>query len=237
MASDLNNCGGCNRVCSTTAVNATGLSCSLGSCDYTACATNFQDCDSNRTNGCESNRLSDSAHCGNCATVCPTGQSCQNGACMLGCTPSGTRQPFTAISNVTTTSTGCTTYVGNPCTSGSTIFSPGNTRVFSAYGQGLTCGAATSACISRVGINTYDLSANCQGGWDVLCDGTSVGTINTIGRGCTGNTMTNSCSITFSPRTCTTIRFVASNVGPTPGGCCVSGAGSPDSAISAVSAW
>jgi hypothetical protein len=83
---DINNCGACGTVCnSAKVVDATGLYCSSGSCNYTACATwntvnsatsppvpnvlPYLDCDGNRANGCESNPQQD-ATCGGCGLNC-----------------------------------------------------------------------------------------------------------------------------------------------------------------------
>ena len=53
LRTDPLHCGTCTTVCSTQVKNATGISCSTGTCNYTACAANHDDCDTNRANGCE----------------------------------------------------------------------------------------------------------------------------------------------------------------------------------------
>jgi hypothetical protein len=86
-----------------------------------------------------------------------------------------------------------------------------------------------------VGITTYTSTTVCQGTWDVTCDGVLVGQINTNGRACTGQAMTNGCSTTFTARLCSTIRLTAVADGNVVAGCC--GGAQPDSMIVGVSAW
>jgi len=74
-------CGSCGNVCNV--ANAVAR-CSGTTCDYSSCNANFQDCDGNRANGCESNKLGDANNCGGCGMRCPTGQGCSNGACVPG---------------------------------------------------------------------------------------------------------------------------------------------------------
>ena len=96
------------------------------------------------------------------------------------------------------------------------------------------CGGVT-ACVGHVGIGTYTGSTTvCQGAWDVYCNNTKVGTINTVGKTCGGTAMTNGCSIAFTPASCSTIKLVAS-AGNGGLGCC--GGAMPDSMVVAVSAW
>ncbi len=80
---------------------------------------------------------------------------------------------------------------------------------YQAVGQYFICGG-TTACIGHVGINTYSSSTVCQGVFDVYCDSTNVGTINTVGKTCIGTPMTNGCSISFAPVTCSSIKLKAS---------------------------
>ncbi len=49
--------------CNTQVQNASGITCSTGDCNYTACDPGFADCDADRTNGCEVD-LTDPATCG-----------------------------------------------------------------------------------------------------------------------------------------------------------------------------
>ena len=51
----------------------------------TMCETNFLDCDKDKSNGCEVDRLTDPSHCGTCSTVCSPEQKCVKGSCVLGC--------------------------------------------------------------------------------------------------------------------------------------------------------
>ncbi|HOX42210.1 MAG TPA: putative metal-binding motif-containing protein [Myxococcota bacterium] len=82
------NCG--NRVnCSATVLNATGVSCASGTCDYESCNAGYGDCDLNRANGCEVD-LNAPATCGltcagrvNCTTSVQhaSGITCTTGVC------------------------------------------------------------------------------------------------------------------------------------------------------------
>lgn len=55
-------------------------------CLYT-CASDYGNCDYDQLNGCESDLNSDASHCGNCTTICGTGQACSSGECVF---PPGT---------------------------------------------------------------------------------------------------------------------------------------------------
>jgi hypothetical protein len=74
-------CGTCaSQVnCTTALANASGATCSMGACNYAACASNASDCDGNRANGCE--RLNTSASCGCMALSCAPGTMCVSGLC------------------------------------------------------------------------------------------------------------------------------------------------------------
>ncbi len=50
---DATKCGSCTTNCNTLVANATGIVCNGGTCNYTACAAEHDDCDTVRTNGCE----------------------------------------------------------------------------------------------------------------------------------------------------------------------------------------
>jgi hypothetical protein len=75
----IDSCGACGVPC--TPANVLMAECPGGHCGYTGCATDFLDCDSNTMNGCETDRLTDEAHCGACNMPCDPGETCTNGAC------------------------------------------------------------------------------------------------------------------------------------------------------------
>jgi hypothetical protein len=85
-ATSANNCGGCGTTCSTAAgAHVTANTCSGSSC-HPQCATNFDDCDNSRTNGCEKDVSADKNNCGGCGVVCGTthaagGTACSTGSC------------------------------------------------------------------------------------------------------------------------------------------------------------
>ena len=58
-----------------------------------------------------------------------------------------------------------------------------NGQSFINANENVVCGG-TTACVSHIGITTYELSANCQGAFDVYCDAAKVGTIDTTGKAC-----------------------------------------------------
>ena len=151
---------------------------------------------------------------------------------MKGCTPTGQRQTFNTLAS--NTSTGC--WEGNPCSVDTYSWSATNGANFQATGQNVVCSGAT-ACVGHVGINTYSGSTSiCQGAWDVYCDMTKVGTIDTTNKSCSGSAMSNGCSTTFTPAMCSSIELVLS-AGSGVVGCCLSSGNPPDAMLTAVSAW
>jgi len=79
LTSDPGNCGACGAVCALAQVTA--ATCASGACGVELCATNFADCDSVATNGCEVDTRGTAAHCGGCGRACPSLQSCIAGGC------------------------------------------------------------------------------------------------------------------------------------------------------------
>ncbi len=76
---DEQNCGGCGIQC---AQPHTTASCVAGQCAIQSCEAPWADCDSNGTNGCETDTSSSSDHCGSCTTVCrPPDPNCCSGVC------------------------------------------------------------------------------------------------------------------------------------------------------------
>jgi hypothetical protein len=63
------NCGVCGSPCSP--ANASGATCTTGTCNYSSCYSGYGDCDGNRPNGCERNLNSTTT----CGTSCP-GTNC-----------------------------------------------------------------------------------------------------------------------------------------------------------------
>lgn len=144
------------------------------------------------------------------------------------CAPTGVRAPF----NTQVSSDAANCFTDNPCADDTYVWASPFGAMFSAVGQQVTCGGAPT-CVANVGVATYESVGNCQGVWDVYCDGAHLGVLSTVNQACAGTAMTNGCNISFSPRVCSQIRLEAQSGGP--GACC--GTGTPDSAIVAVSAW
>lgn len=78
------NCGACGINCAARVLNVTTRMCTVGVCGYTFCNSGFQDCDDDRSNGCES-AFTSVAHCGACGNACGLGESCNAaGDCTCG---------------------------------------------------------------------------------------------------------------------------------------------------------
>jgi hypothetical protein len=77
----LSDCGQCDLPCAP--ANVSGPSCASGDCGYAACSGTYQSCDGNSANGCESDWLTDSGHCGSCSISCGVGETCVQGACLV----------------------------------------------------------------------------------------------------------------------------------------------------------
>ena len=78
VQTDPNHCGSCPNVCNPAHVETT--ECKSGSCDYTTCSTGYDDCDSNRTNGCETT-LGTDQNCLSCGDQCTGGKHCKSNGC------------------------------------------------------------------------------------------------------------------------------------------------------------
>jgi len=86
---NLQNCGGCGRVCPARA-NAS-LFCSAGACGFT-CNAGFADCDGNAANGCEVDTRSNTGNCGRCGNACSSANAssvCSAGVCGIGACNAG----------------------------------------------------------------------------------------------------------------------------------------------------
>ncbi|MBK8259177.1 MAG: DNRLRE domain-containing protein [Polyangiaceae bacterium] len=83
----LTDCGSCGSVCNL--ANASE-SCQTGKCQIAACDQNFANCDLVPQNGCETNLLTTTDHCGACGNKCVAingTNSCVNSACAPQCAP------------------------------------------------------------------------------------------------------------------------------------------------------
>jgi hypothetical protein len=84
-SADVQRCGACNTDCTVHVAHATGISCANSACGYTACASGFNDCNADHTDGCESDPQTDPAHCGDCETSCtPAVQNVMTVECKAG---------------------------------------------------------------------------------------------------------------------------------------------------------
>jgi cysteine-rich repeat protein len=155
---------------------------------------------------------------------------CANDCTSNQCVPSGARAPLNTIGN--DTASGC--WNGNPCTYDTYQWSSSHGQNFQNFAQGITCSGAKT-CVENVGVTTYQSTTVCQGIFDVLCDNVKVGTIDTVGKTCTGSAMNNACRVTFPARECAQVRLVAVNDNNNVTSCC--GGNNPDSMLTSVSAW
>jgi hypothetical protein len=119
---DDNNCGVCDRVCDESPsahVTATGNNCDTGVCEP-ACASGYDNCDSEPWDGCETNINTSSTHCGGCNITCGGNQtnvataSCNgSGVCTVTCNggmcpnTSDAERPCTAPLGTTSNCTSC----------------------------------------------------------------------------------------------------------------------------------
>ena len=78
---DLQNCGGCARLCHAMGHDALTATCVAGRCEL-ACREDGigdQDCDGDPDNGCETKTFTDTQNCGGCGIVC---NFCYNAFCL-----------------------------------------------------------------------------------------------------------------------------------------------------------
>jgi len=112
-------CGGCagaggqNCNAAIGSQNVTGVTCSAGDCEVSACSSaNRQSCDDDFSTGCETNTNTDLQHCGDCDTPCANKTSattsCSGGNCSWMCL-SGSKDTNGDLNNAT--SNGCESYI------------------------------------------------------------------------------------------------------------------------------
>jgi hypothetical protein len=74
----LTDCGACGTACSLPNASAT---CDTGTCEVDTCDDGFEDCNGDRTDGCEIDTETDPRNCGACGTTCAG--ACTPGGCVL----------------------------------------------------------------------------------------------------------------------------------------------------------
>lgn len=84
-SNDADNCGGCGLGCDYP--HATGF-CQASDCAFGDCSDGWGSCDSDLSDGCETNLSTTAAHCGDCGDSCSTNHgtpTCDAGECTIGC--------------------------------------------------------------------------------------------------------------------------------------------------------
>ncbi len=116
LKTDTANCGTCGNKC--VEPNATA-SCAAGACAVGTCDANYEDCNSDPVDGCESKTDADPQHCGSCSNSCAQNETCTAGACKTNTCPSGTAEcdgnPGTVCEADLTKVPNCG-FCGNTCT-------------------------------------------------------------------------------------------------------------------------
>ena len=99
IATDVNNCGACGKVCPQGQICANGgctcpncnlphamSACVNNVCTLLACVPGYGDCDAQVGNGCEVDLNQDVNNCSKCGMACGGGMTCNTGACkMISC--------------------------------------------------------------------------------------------------------------------------------------------------------
>ena len=155
LGDDIHNCGACGLNC-VAAANSVSATCTGGVCGTGMCEANFGDCDLDPSNGCESNLLTDSQHCNDCATDCNTF------ACMGGVCPTvGYSAEFTqGVSGTAQQCTDWTTFRATIPASGITGVALTGTLDL----DGIVCNNAFSSQLIGNGIRTgVDVFRSCNG--------------------------------------------------------------------------
>ncbi|MDY0000125.1 MAG: hypothetical protein RBU30_02395 [Polyangia bacterium] len=79
LTSTLEHCSACNNSCARPHAN---MSCQDGTCHFSGCQTDYENCDGNlELNGCEVYLKFDPSNCGSCNYQCYSGFECNNAWC------------------------------------------------------------------------------------------------------------------------------------------------------------
>ena len=185
VPNDTRHCGTCANDC-TVLKNVSGsVSCTTGVCSFPAssCAAGFADCNSNPSDGCETDSTQP-GHCGSCNTACGGGTpvcaaSGGSYACASGCaTTAPTLCNGTCVdtannaSNCGTCGNACTTSVAHAqprCSSSvcgygcNTGYSPCSGACVDTTNDTGNCGSCGNACTTNIGNATATCSSSSCG--------------------------------------------------------------------------
>lgn len=75
----LTDCGACGTTCSIARGTQT---CATGTCEIGTCTAPFEDCNSDTSDGCETNLNNNMANCGMCGMACGAGSLCRMAVCL-----------------------------------------------------------------------------------------------------------------------------------------------------------
>lgn len=117
IGSDVYNCGSCWNSC-TSLPQVNDVSCSYGACVINSCQPDYQDCNGDPYDGCESDSQTDIYNCGYCGNDCTmlymvNDVSCTSGGCVINSCQPGYAHCTGDVSN------GCETDLTDPATCGS----------------------------------------------------------------------------------------------------------------------
>ncbi|EYF06307.1 Hypothetical protein CAP_2185 [Chondromyces apiculatus DSM 436] len=181
LQNNLNNCGTCGNVCSVSNGSPT---CAGGGCGIAACNAGWGNCDGQTANGCETNLLSNTSHCGACGTACVMPNAvgaCAAGGCVIAACNPGYAD--------------CDGLVANGCE----VNTQTSTNHCGVCGNTCSAQNGTAACLS--GACTV---ASCNPGFG-NCDGVVANGCETNLQNSTGNcgTCGNACSAANGTPACT----------------------------------
>lgn len=82
ITSSVGHCGSCATDCNIQVKHASSITCTNSLCDYGSCNSGWDDCDRDRSNGCETDLRWDPDNCGQCGKRCVAPKDmCTNGTC------------------------------------------------------------------------------------------------------------------------------------------------------------